>query len=54
MCFLEDCFEEFVKIELLDVLEEEEELEKESVLKSDEDGSLDALSSDSWISLPDV
>ena len=50
----EDCFDGLVEMELLEVLEEYEELEDESMLESDNDGSLDGLSSDSWISLSEM
>ena len=43
----DDCYEEFVEMELLESLEECEELEEEElILESDEDGSLDGLSSE--------
>ena len=50
LCFVvslfDDCFERFVEMELLEFLEEYEELEEELILESDEDGSLDGLSSE--------
>ena len=43
----DDCFEKFVEKDLLESLEECEELEEEElILESDEDGSLDGLSSE--------
>ena len=43
----DDCFEGVVGMELLEFLEEYEELEEEElILESDEDGSLDGLSSE--------
>ena len=45
---IDDCF---VETELLEFVDEYEELDEELILESDNDGLLDGLSSENWISL---